>query len=152
MPYVVRSVPLFLVLQLAGCSSMPWNKESGEQIAVSGPTILNAHTEPGTFELNKQLKASETNKVVADVKDFQSKVVDVKLNFTEIPISISMKNVGGSTWVGSLSPDQLKRLAVSGKNMKYEARIEAKDESGKIATSKDTVKISILTPEITKSG
>lgn len=142
---------LFL-FQLTGCSSMPWNKESAGEIATSGPTVLNAHTEPGTFELNKQLKPSETNKVVADVKSFKATVAEVKLNFIEIPLSIPMKNVGGTTWVAEMSADQLKRLAVSGKTMKYEARVEVKDASGKTATSKDPVEILIKTPDITKSG
>lgn len=141
-----------LLLQLTACSSMPWQKESAGEIASSGPTVLNAHAEPGTFELNKQLKPSETSKVVADVKDFKSKVVDVKLNFTEIPLSIPMKNVGGTTWVAELSAEQLRSLAVSGKTIKYEARVEARDEAGKTATSKGPVQISIRTPEITKSG
>ena len=131
---------------------MPWNKESAGQIAASGPTVLNAHTEPGTFELNKQLKASETNKVVADVKSFKARVAEVKLNFIEAPLSLPMKNVGGTTWVAVLSADQLKALAVSGRTMKYKARVEAKDETGKSATSKDLVEILIKTPEITKSG
>ena len=131
---------------------MPWSKESGTQIATSGPTVLNAHTEPGTFELNKQLKPSETSKVVADVKSFKEKVSEVRLNFIEVPLSIPMRNVGGTTWVAELSADQLKGLAVSGKTIEYQARVEAKDESGKTATSKDPVKISIKTPEITKSG
>ena len=131
---------------------MPWQSESGEQIATTGPTVLNAHTEPGTFMLNRQLRADQTNKVVADVKDFTSKVSSVELSFNEIPITVPMKNVGGTTWVAELSPAQLKRLAVSGKTMNYEARVEAKDEAGKIATSKGPVEVSIQTPEVTNSG
>lgn len=152
MSFAAWSVSALFFLQLTGCSSMPWQKESGEQISTSGPTILNAHTEPGTFELNKQLKADQTNKVVADVKDFSSKLTSVELSFNEIPLSVPMRNVGGTTWVAELSPAQLKRLAVSGKTMKYEARVEAKDESGKTATSKGPIEISIRTPDITKSG
>ncbi|MGK5083698.1 hypothetical protein WDW37_10375 [Bdellovibrionota bacterium FG-1] len=152
MPYIVTLFSGLLFLQVTACSSMPWNSESGKDIATSGPTVLNAHTEPGTFSLNQQLKPNETNKVVADVKDFGSKVTDVKINFTEVPLSIPMKNVGGSTWVAELNAEQLKRLAVSGKTMKYEARVEAKDESGKISTSKGPVEISVQTPEVTKSG
>ena len=141
-----------LILQATACSSMPWHQESAKNIAPTGPTVLNAHADPGTFELNNQLQPIQNNQVLADVKDFNSKVVEVKLNFTQIPLSVPMKNIGGTTWAAQLSPDQLKSLAVSGKTMKYEGTVVAKDEAGKSATSKGTVAIWVDTPEIKQSG
>ena len=131
---------------------MPWHQESAKNIAQTGPTVLNAHADPGTFELNNQLRATQKNQVLADVKDFNSKVVDVKLNFSQIPLSVPMKNVGGTTWAAQLSPDQLKSLAVSGKTMKYEGTVVAKDEAGNTATSNSPISIWINTPEIAQRG
>ena len=137
------------ILQMTACSRMPWKQESDKEIAKSGPTVLNAHSEPGTFELNNQQQAKQPGKVLADVKDFNSKIIEVKLNFTEIPLSVTMHNIGGTTWVAELSSEQLRSLAVPGKTMKYKSSVVAKDEQGKTASSKDHVEIEIIAPAVT---
>src|SRR4051812_22527482 len=120
------SIGLIFVAVASSCSSMPGQSESGREIASTGPTIMNAHAEPSTVELNRNLKPTRTPEILADVKDFRSKVTDVKLKFMHVPIQIPMKNIGGTTWRAELSPRQLQMLAVSGKTIKYDATIIAK--------------------------
>lgn len=139
---------VFLVvlgLQAVGCSSA---QQSSKEIVGVGPTILNARAEPDKTELGKGLRATKTTRVFADVKDFSSRLVDVRLNFVQVPLSIPMKNIEGTTWVAELTPAQLEDLAVSGKTMTYEAQIFAKDEGGHISNTKSPVEIKIQAPQI----
>ncbi len=141
-----------LAFQMAACSSAPWNRESAKDVAQEGPTVLNARTDPGTIELNKSLRANQPARVLADVKDFNSKVKDVTLEFTEVPYKVPMKNLAGTTYVATLDAKQLKRLAVSGKTITYQAMVTAKDQSGKVASAKSPLEIKIKAPELTATG
>lgn len=132
----------------SACSSFPGgNSGSGDQLAVTGPTVLNARTVPSTIELSTDLRPQQPAEVLADVKDFNSQIKDVKLRFIHAPLEIPMKNIGGTTWRATLSPEQLKMLAVSGKTMNYDADIIAQNDAGQFATTDKPVEISIKTPE-----
>ena len=110
--------------------------------------MLNARTEPGTIELNTQLQPKMTAEVVADVKDFNANVTDVRLRFSQVPLEIPMQNIGGSTWRAVLSPRQLQLLAVAGRTMKYDANVVAKDEAGMTGVTRDPFTIEVKTPAI----
>lgn len=151
-------VPLSLCLLASalalstGCSSIMGKKESDEDIARSGPTVLYARTEPGTIELNRDLAPLQPARVIADVKDFKNQVTDVKLQFNNVPLEIPMTNVGGTTWQAEISPRQLEMLAVSGRTMSYEAQVIAKNNKGQVAMSRDPVEVEIKTPEVGSTG
>ena len=121
---------------------------SAKDIAQRGPTVMNARTEPSTVELNRELKPFQKSEILADVKDFDSTISKVTVKFTQVPVQIPMTNIGGSTWRAEISPSQLKSLAVSGKTMKYEAQIEARNEKGQVAIARDPITVSVKTPDL----
>lgn len=119
--------------------------------ANNGPAVVSAKTEPGTIELNRDLQPTRPAEVVADIKDFTSKITEVKLQFANIPLEIPMENVGGSTWRAQLSPRQLEMLAVSGRTTRYEANVIAKNEDGKTAMTKNPVEVAVKAPDLAGS-
>ena len=139
------------MLFAGGCSTIT-GKESDKEIAAMGPTIMNVRTEPSTIELNGNLQPVTSAEVLADVKDFHSRVSGVSLRFTSVPLQIPMENIGGTTWRATLTPDQLQMLAVSGKTISYDATVVAKNVKGQTAMSQKPVEVAIKTPEIAKSA
>jgi len=137
----------------SGCSSMPGQTESGKELAAQGPTILNVRAEPSsTIELNRSLKPLQSAEILADVKDFRSKVQNVQLKFLHVPIQVPMENIGGTTWRAQLTPEQLRMLAVSGKTIKYDANIVATNEQGQAASSSSPITIGVKAPELAQTG
>lgn len=136
-------------LTTSSCSTIQ-GKESGEKIASSGPTVLFARTQPGTIELDRDLVPIQSAQVLADVKDFKSKITDVKLQFQNVPLEVPMENIGGTTWRAVLSPRQLELLAVSGKTIKYDAQVVARNEEGQVGMSEKPVQVAIKAPDISK--
>ena len=139
----------FILAMAAGCASMGGGK-SAEQLAVTGPSVVTAKSEPSTIELNTNLQPTQQARIFADVKDFQAPVKDVRVRFLHVPIELKMNNVAGTTWQTQLSANQLKRLAVSGQTMRYQAEVVATDSQGRTATSKSPIDISIKAPEPTQ--
>ena len=119
--------------------------------ANSGPTVVSARAEPGTIELNRDRQPTRPAEVIADIKDFTSKVTDVKLQFTNLPLEIPMENIGGSTWRAQISPRQLEMLAVSGRTTRYEANVIVRNEDGKTGMSKNPVEVAVKAPEVSGS-
>jgi hypothetical protein len=139
-------------LLAAGCSSSPLTKKTGgEEISQTGPTVLNPRTEPGTFEVTRTLKPIQTPNIFADVKDMTADIQNVRLMFNNAPITVPMQKVAGTTWRATLSPDQIKRLAVSGQTMKYNASIVATNSKGRQSQSAQ-VDILIKAPQIDATG
>jgi hypothetical protein len=149
-PIVLIATGALLVAN--GCSSMPGHSESGKEISANGPTILNAHAEPSTVELNRNLQPMQAPEIIADVKDFNSKISNVQLKFTHVPIQVPMENVGGTTWRAQISPQQLKTLAVSGKTISYDANVVARNEQGQTSTSSSPITLSIKAPDMTRAS
>lgn len=135
-------------LTAGGCST---GQKSGQDIAASGPTVLNAEAKPSTVELNRDLVPNRTPEVLADVKDFKSKIRDVKLKFTHVPLQVSMENIGGTTWRGVLSTKQLQTLAVAGKSTKYDATVVARNEQGQVGMSENPVTITVKAPDMSRN-
>ncbi len=134
---------------IAGCSSGPLgNGASSKDLAYEGPTIIDAKLDPSTIELNRDMKMNNAQ-VVAEVADYGAKVTSVTLDFKDIPMKIPMKHKKGTTWVADFNQKQLEKLAVSGKTMKYDARLIAKDEKGRTAESKDYLTIAVKSPDAT---
>jgi len=122
--------------------------KSGQDLARTGPTVLNARVNPSTIELNRNMQPSQAPEILAEVKDFNSKITEVKLRFIHAPMEISMQNVGGTTWKATLSPEQVKALAVGGQTMRYEANIIARNEDGDMSVSSDPVEVAVKTPDM----
>ncbi len=146
----VLAISLGILSGISGCSSMPGSSVSGEDIAPTGPTVMNVRTEPSTVELNRELRPFQKPEILADVKDFGAKVEKVTLKFTHVPIQVPMKNVGGTTWRAELSQEQLKMLAVSGKTIKYDTLVEAQDEKGRIGMSSSPTTVAIKAPDLSR--
>lgn len=139
----------FSLVLLAGCAS---GSKASQEIAVSGPSVLDAKTNPGTFDLNSNLEPVSLTQVVANVKDFSNKVTDVRIRFVHVPLEIPMKEVSPSTWVATLSSTQLKQLGVNGHTMKYEANVIARDNQGQTGISKQPLEISVRAPDLNATG
>ena len=92
------------------------------QLSANGPTVINARAEPGVIVLNSDMQPMSPAQVIADVKDFKSRVTDVRLKFLDVPLEVPMENIGGTAWRAELTPQELQMLAVSGKTVKYRAR------------------------------
>jgi hypothetical protein len=131
------------LLAASGCST----GKSGQEIAATGPTIVDYKATPGTVELKGNLQPTAPAEIFADVKDFHANVTDVKVRFVHVPLEIPMKRLAGSTWHAVLTPDQLRKLAVTGQTMKYDANIIAMNDNGETSTSRSPLQIAIKTPE-----
>src|SRR5688572_5545221 len=87
----------FALILVSGCSTLkPGN--TGEELAASGPTVVDVRVNPETIELNKSLQPTSQAEVLAEVKDFTSPIKNVKLRFTRVPLEIPMQHIGGTTW------------------------------------------------------
>ncbi len=136
----------------SGCSSSPFSRSTGgEELSQTGPTVLNARTEPGTFEVTRTLRPIQTPTILAEVKDMTAEVNTVRIMFNNAPIMIPMERVAGTTWRATLTPEQIKRLAVSGKTMKYDASIVATNSKGRQSQSA-TLDVRVKAPEIDATG
>jgi hypothetical protein len=139
-----------LALLAAACSSPPTSK-SEKDLALRGPTVVDARAEPDTFELNRELELRGAE-VVANVQDFNSRIKSVKLTFARIPLEIPLKHVAGNTWRAELSDKQLQKLAVDGTTMKYDAYIVATDHEGMMSTSPKPITIAVKAPSLSQKG
>jgi hypothetical protein len=127
---------LVTAFTVGACSTMQSGPSDKDMASAStGPAVVYTRVEPSTVELNRDFQPSKPAEVLADVKDFNSKVKDVKLQFENVPLEIPMENIGGSTWRAQLTPRQLEMLAVNGKTTSYKAHVVARDEDGKSAVS-----------------
>lgn len=148
---IVIGIALSVITFAAGCSTIGGKQESsGQEISASGPTIMNARSNPETFELNNRLQPMQTAEVYADVKDFTSQIRNVRLRFLHVPIEVPMQRVAGTTWRAELTPQQLKALAVSGQTMNYEANVIATNEKGQTAVAKEPLKVAVKAPDVTQ--
>ncbi len=140
----------FSLVFTLGCSSMPGASKSGEDLAASGPTVVNTRANPETVELDRNYNAKTGAEVITEVKDFSAKVVDVKLRFVNAPVEIPMQHVSGTTWRATLTSGQLKTLGVGNQTTQHEATVIARDSSGAVAKSKTPVQISIKGPDLSR--
>jgi hypothetical protein len=150
----LRTFGIFLlvicIVSGSGCSSLFGSKKTGEEIAATGPTVMNARANPGTVELDRDYNARTSAEILAEVKDYTANVVDVQLRFTHAPLEIPMEHVSGTTWRATLTPGQLRILGVGDQTTHYEATIVAKDSSGAVTASKEPVHINVKGPNLSK--
>lgn len=136
--------PIALAAGLAGCS----HGKPAVQSPADGPAVVFARSEPGTVELNRNLRPDHRAIVLADVRDFRARVTSVQLRFSNAPIVVRMRNIGATTWRAELNASQLEQMAISGRIMRYQARIEARDANGTTSVSTQTVEIAVKAPEL----
>jgi hypothetical protein len=138
------------VLALGACSTLRGEK-TGQDLASSGPTVLNPRANPSVIELNSNFQPKQPAEVLADVKDFTSPITDVKLRFNHAPLEVPMEHVQGSTWRAMLSPEQVKTLAVGGQTTRYDANVIARNQDGQTASSKNPVEIVVKAPDLAQN-
>ena len=114
---------------------------------------MNARAEPRVVILNSDMAPMTPAQVFADVKDFNSRVVDVRLKFNDVPIEIPMERIGTTTnWKAQLTPEQLQMLAISGDTVKYKATITAKDLDGNSTKTDQPLFVTVKAPSIARYG
>jgi hypothetical protein len=141
---ITSTIGIFALV--SSCSTFEGNRKNSEDIASSGPTVLNAKADPATIDMNMNLQPKQNALIFADVKDFNSPVQNVHVRFMHVPIDLPMKQIAGTTWEAELSTQQLRQLAVSGQTIKYQATVIAMNKNGQTATSPAPISISIETP------
>jgi hypothetical protein len=139
-----------LVFSLLAASSCSFGQKKGESLAPSGPTVVSVRANPSTVELDRDYNARTSAEILAEVKDFTGPVSEVRLNFTNAPLQIPMEHVSGTTWRATLSPEQLRSLAVGNQTTTYKADVSARSASGATAVSERPVQISVKGPDISK--
>ena len=146
----LSSLMSLCMVTVAGCASMGSSKNTDAESSLSanGPSVVYARSEPGTVELNRDFQPTKPAEVLADIKDFQSPISDVKLQFTNVPLEVPMENIGGTTWRAQFSPRQLEMLAVSGRTTHYEANVIARNKEGKTSVSKNPISVAIKAPDM----
>lgn len=137
---------VFLAIVLyPGCST---GQQQAIELSQNGPTVLNARAEPGVVVLNRDLLPNRPAEVLADVKDFKSNILDVRLKFEDVPMEVPMQNIGGTTWRAELTPQQLQQLAISGKTVKYAATVVARNTKGETTTGSEPIYVAVRTPDL----
>jgi hypothetical protein len=133
----------------ASCSSGPLaTGKSDKDVAVNGPTVLDAKTSPATFELNRKLQAQSGAEVIAEVQDFEAPITKVNLRFVRVPLTVPMTHVRGSTWSAQLTPAQLKMLAVNGQTIRYQANVVAESADGRTSTTQNPITVAVKSPDM----
>lgn len=141
----ILSVGIPPLLLLSSCALFR-DSRTADAISPTGPTVVEIQTEPGTFELNEEWRPRTESKVIAQVMDITSEIEEVRLRFSQVPMHIPMEHAGGSTWQATLTPEQLRALAVAGETMRYEASVIARNEDGLITVGPDPIEIRIKAP------
>ena len=166
MPGVGWEIPFFvaLIALAGGCATSPpsstWQAQGGKPGAANvqpqapgvGPSVGQGRTEPGIVEINREFQPLRPAQVFADIKDYTSKISEVSLQFAGVPLEVPMENIGGSTWRAQLTPRQLEMLSVSGRTIHYEANVVARDEDGKVGSTRTPIEVAIKTPDLTASN
>ncbi|OFY99724.1 MAG: hypothetical protein A2Z97_05020 [Bdellovibrionales bacterium GWB1_52_6] len=151
---LVRSAAIFSLIAALGfgCAGAGVQGNSGKDISPSGPTVINQRAVPDSIEIGKDMATPKAPEFLADIKDFNAQVSDVRVRFLHVPLEVPMQNIGGTTWRASLTPRQVQDLAVSGESMRYEANIIATNTDGQTAVSTSPVSITIKAAEVASSG
>jgi hypothetical protein len=142
---------LLLALGVSSCSSFGHKSEEGKDLAASGPTVTNSRINPGTIVLDRKFRANQPAEILAEVKDFGSKINHVSFRLNEVPLEIELRNVAGSTYRAEINPEQLKKLAVGNQTTTYTGTIVAKNAKGQVATS-SSLPLAIQAPDLSDSG
>ena len=145
---ITLGTTVLIAMCAMGCST----SGTGKDIEAHGPTVLNARVSPGTIDLNPDLRPKVPGEILADVKDFDANVTDVRVRFKDVPLEVPMQRLAGSTWRAVLTQRQIKQLAVSGSTMKYSVDIIAKDDAGRTAVSPKPIEVAVKTPELATSA
>jgi hypothetical protein len=136
-------VTAFAMAVGAGCASS--GKDLAEQ-ASKGPVVIEPRSNPETVELNKFLQPKQPQQFFAEIQDFSAPVTEARVKIEGTQIELPMSKVGGTTWRAELTTEQLKRLAISGKKMEYEANVVARNQNGVSASSAKPFKLKISAP------
>jgi len=152
--FLLRSVAIIsLIASLGlGCASAGTKGKTGKDISPSGPTVMNERAVPDSVEFSKTAGTPKSPEILADVKDFNAEVSDVRVRFLHVPLELTMQNIGGTTWRASLTPKQLQDLAVTGETMRYEANVIATNNQGQTAVSTSPITLTIKAADVATTG
>jgi hypothetical protein len=143
--FVAVSIPFLLAM--GACSSLG-SKNTGQELSSTGPNVVDVRSTPSTIELNNNWQPNQPPQILAEVKDFNSKIKEVRLRFVRAPLEIPMEFVGGTTWRASLTPQQIKTLAIGGQTTTYEVNVIARNQDGQVAVSKKPLEVAIKGPDL----
>lgn len=151
--YFYASITSLFVAALvgSGCAGLfSSHDKSSDELSAIGPTVIEARSNPKTIELDGNLQPIGGADVLAEIKDFNSNVSNATLEFVDVSLQVPMQHVAGTTWRGTLTQEQLKKLAVTGQTMHYEANISAVNERGQTAVTPKPVPIIVTAPDLAK--
>src|SRR6185437_9169558 len=83
--YFCGAIVFASIVLYPGCST---GQQSPIQLSNNGPTVVGARSVPGVVVLNRNLQPQQPAEVLADVKDFKSNILDVRLKFNDVPMDI----------------------------------------------------------------
>ncbi|MCM2323635.1 MAG: hypothetical protein NDJ90_10285 [Oligoflexia bacterium] len=147
MSKAISSLAALLIPVLAACSGTPDAPPYS-----GGFKVLEARSEPERIELSGTYTPKEPHQFLAEVKDSRATVVEVTLRLANVAMEIPMENVGGTLWRGGLSAEQLKTLAISGRQVEYKATIVARNDQGDVAVSDQPIVFDVKGPPATGTG
>lgn len=148
-------LPLFAALSVflaLGCATAPTGDTQNLAGGREGPAIIETQLQPRMIELNREFQPMHPSTVLADVKDFTAKIEAVTLRFENIGLEIPMENLGGTLWRAELTQRHLELLAVTGKTIRYEAHVVARNTEGKEGRTPLPVEVAIKAPPIGSVG
>lgn len=135
---------------LNGCSTLK-SGESVAELSQTKPNVINPRINPdNNIELNRDMQPQERVEIVTEVKDFGSEVTNVTMRLQEVPFEITLAPVGGTTWRAQINPALIQRLAVGNQTTNYTAKIYAKNAKGTVVVSDQTVKFSVVAPDLSR--
>lgn len=133
----------------SGCAAIQGGKSP--ESSATGPTVVETRVEPGTVELNQDMKLNEPAMVVAQIQDLKSEVTQVTLRFLNAPVELPMEHVAGTAWRAQIPEQTAQRLAINDQTTKYEANVYARNADGEVGVSREPVEISIKAPKVAKA-
>ncbi|OFZ18615.1 MAG: hypothetical protein A2X94_01605 [Bdellovibrionales bacterium GWB1_55_8] len=142
-----------LIVTVTGCSTIRGEKSgSGEELAASGPTVVDVQVQPETVELNQQNQLNAPAAVVAQVQDIRSDVTNVTIRFLNAPVELPMEHVSGTSWRAEIPTETVQRLAINNQTTTYQANIYARNADGEVGVSREPIDIAIKAPNVTGAG
>lgn len=147
---VTLSISLVTLATTSGCSTGGRQGVEADEVASVTPHVVGARVVPGEIELDRKMLPKKDPEILAEVKDYNSQITDVMVRFVRAPLELEMEHVGGTTWRAKLTNEQIRRLAIGGETVGYQANVIAWNEDGQVAMSERPIEVKIKAPDLAK--
>ena len=137
-----KSLLIIAGLTLTACASEP------PKDAENGPVIMNARANPETVVMDNNFQPKTQAEILVEVQDFKSDIQEVRVSFKNVPLEIALNHLSGTTWNTTLTPEQLKMLAIGDQTTNYDLTFSARDASGRTRTVTNAASIKVKGPDL----